>query len=414
MAILILIKPVTSFSATTPIEAHAVYVEGVVNYVSVEDSVTYPVELNTPFREGDRVITGKDGMVEIEFDTGALLLLDNDTDVTIKSLHINDQGAVSAIFYLAVGLIKSSFSKLADMDQVEYHTKAAIAGISGTPNQVVKADTTDEGVARTDIYLLGEEGDEGSMFARGFDPDMTEVTLTANRGTTVFEGLPPAAPFVLTPAILYLLNQYVFQSTSAAGGAGGAAGTTAGATGGGAAGGATAATTATTAGISGTTVVIGGAALAGVAVAAGSSGGGGDSGGGETTAPSEPETPTEPTTPTEPEIEEKSPFRGQISGRWGGSCHDEHGSESTGGSFTMNISEDGTVSGSYSGDGSGSLSGNVNISGDFASGGGAAGGGNWSGSFSVSGNNLSGSGSWSSADEFESCSGTWSGSGQKF
>ena len=377
----------SSISYAAPIEAHAVYVEGEVNYVSIEDSAQHPVEVNTPFREGDRVMTGSDGKVEIEFDTGALLLLDNDTDMTIKSLNRSDQGAISAIFDLAVGLIKSSFNKLADGDTVEYHTKTAISGIAGTPEHAIQVDVTAEGVDRTNVYVFGEAGDEGSLFVRGFDPGKTEVTLFAGQGTTILAGLAPVIPFLFGPEILQSLGHMLFHTGGgAAGGAGGAATTTA--------------TTATTAGVSGTTMaVVGGVAVVGGAAAA--SGGGG--GGGSSTPATETTTPAAPTatptaTPTAPTAEPET-GSDELSGTWSGalvwgspsgctesgdsfplSCSITQSADSLNGnciadgdSFTIqgNRSGDGwTVSASLPGEGgSGSLTGSISgVSGNTMSG----------------------------------------------
>ena len=105
--------------------------------------------------------------------------------------------------------------------------------------------------------------------------------------------------------------------------------------------------------------------------------------------------------------EEKSikKFEGTLTGSW----KDKEGWAT--GSFVMNISESGNISGHYWGDDKGQLHGSVNRSGtlNMKSGGGAAGSGKWGGSiiFDKSGK-LQGNGTWS----VEGYTGTWSGSGK--
>lgn len=99
-----------------------------------------------------------------------------------------------------------------------------------------------------------------------------------------------------------------------------------------------------------------------------------------------------------------SPFEGQLSGTWSGTCDDEN----MRGAFSMGVSSSGSVSGSYSGDDSGPISGTVSNNGNLAAtGSGTAGECTWSGSFRRSNSSLSGNGSWTCPEE---CGGIWFGS----
>ncbi|MGK7345860.1 MAG: FecR family protein [Candidatus Nitrospinota bacterium M3_3B_026] len=254
-----------SHAQESSIAAEAVHVEGAASYVSVDDEKTYPVEVKTPFREGDRVSTGADGIVEISFDTGDLMLVDNDTELLIRSLSRSGE-ASSSVFGLELGRVKSYVTKLSGKEsKFEIHTRAAISGVAGTEYVVETKDDT------TNVYNTSE-ANGGDIFVEGRDPSKTRITLPPGMGTKVVAGLAPVAPFVIEPELLKSLEQLIFRSR-----------------GGAAAGGESAAAaskdTALVAGMSGTTVAAigGGAALTAVAVAGSSSGGGGgggDDGGG--------------------------------------------------------------------------------------------------------------------------------------
>lgn len=138
----------------------------------------------------------------------------------------------------------------------------------------------------------------------------------------------------------------------------------------------------------------GAVAVGGMAVAAAAGGGGDDGGGGGGGGSSD------------------GPLAGTINGGWSGTVSgrqlEPQEKAAIGGSFTMHIGADGSVSGSFSGGASGSISGSVTGGGQLsASAGGGAGVASWSGNILRSGNTLNGSGSWSAALG----RGSWSGSG---
>jgi len=102
--------------------------------------------------------------------------------------------------------------------------------------------------------------------------------------------------------------------------------------------------------------------------------------------------------------EKEVPFKGTISGSWGGTCYKDTAS----GNFTMIFSTDGTVKGSFSGYDKGSLTGKVNADGKVHAGGGSAGEGcKWTGTVvQKTAKKLSGGGNWNCDAE---CNGGWKG-----
>ena len=208
-----------TFTQTTwaaEFRATASTVSGDVNYVSVKDKATHPLEVGHILIAGDQVVTGSDGSAEITFEDSGAMTLDKDTKVTIRTIGRKPSGVIESIFYLAIGRIKSTLSKQMVADKFEYHTKAAIAGVAGTPPHIIEASKNEAGKATANVYLLGEAGDEGSLYVRGFDKKKTTVTLFAGQGTSIVSKLAPLAPFLLTPHILEGL-----AALSSSGGSGG-------------------------------------------------------------------------------------------------------------------------------------------------------------------------------------------------
>lgn len=61
-------------------------IEGAVSYEMASETEWAAASVNMPLEPGDRVYTGKEGRVEIEFEDGSVLRLDEDTDIEILSL----------------------------------------------------------------------------------------------------------------------------------------------------------------------------------------------------------------------------------------------------------------------------------------------------------------------------------------
>ncbi|HON59730.1 MAG TPA: hypothetical protein P5040_07680 [Smithella sp.] len=86
-------------------------------------------------------------------------------------------------------------------------------------------------------------------------------------------------------------------------------------------------------------------------------------------------------------------YQGTISGQWSGSVSMSSETISVSGAFSVTISEDGHVLGTYTGVQSGTITGTVNSRGEINAKG-SAGISEWSGKLSVENGRLSGSGTW--------------------
>ena len=210
LTVIILCSVTTNlFAATTPIGAKAVHVQGDARVISAKTAKESKIVVGSIIEEGDRIKTARNGIVEVEFDNGDLIRVDIGTDMTIRSLHRDDSGSSFSIFNLVLGRVKSAVSKLVTADsKFEYHTKAAICGVGGTPPFIVEFRSD-----KINVDLLGKPGDPGFVYVQGFDPAKTLVTLMAGTNTTALFGKAPVQPAPISPARIQLLNRTIPFST---------------------------------------------------------------------------------------------------------------------------------------------------------------------------------------------------------
>ncbi len=210
-AVCMVLEPTPVNAANTPMTASAIYVKGMVRVVSVEDKVSRPVRKGTQFAEGDKVLTARNGVVEIKFERGDIIKIDTDTELVIKSLHKDGKGSTFSIFNLSFGRVASYVTKLFTKEsKFEYMTKAAIAGVAGTPpwiityrDEVAQVDLLDKSDPLYQSFLkqTGEDPrhDKGSVVVRGFDRNRTIITLLPGTRTIVRLGKAPEPPTPITP-----------------------------------------------------------------------------------------------------------------------------------------------------------------------------------------------------------------------
>lgn len=195
------------FAASTPIGAEAIYVEGKVTVLSIKDARETTVSVGSSFIAGDKIVTSSNGVVEMKFDNGNIMRVDHGTELSVKSLHRDGDGSTFSVFHLWAGRVKAAVSRLASStSKFEYHTKGAIAGVSGTPPFVVGYEPK---LNITEVDLLGKKGEPGKVYVQGFDPGKTLVEVFANTRTSVKEGLPPMKPIEISPQRLQQLNKAI-------------------------------------------------------------------------------------------------------------------------------------------------------------------------------------------------------------
>ena len=204
----------SAFAENSVIGAKAVFVQGTVHVIHKGDKHRVRVRLGKVIKEGDRIITSRTGVLEIRFDNNDLIRIDRNTNMVVNSLYRENDGSTFSVFNLLFGRVKSAVSKLASSrSKFEYHTKAAIAGVAGTPPFVVAYEK-----GKMEVDLLGKEGEHGAVFVKGFDPNETLVTVLSNTRTTVTFGSPPLKPFPVSLQRLRRLQRAMPFKTKTGGG----------------------------------------------------------------------------------------------------------------------------------------------------------------------------------------------------
>ncbi len=207
-AALSLIVPSVAFAAT-PIGAKVIFVRGKAEVVRKVDGVTHPLVLGDDVAAGDTIVTGRDGEVEIRFDNNDQIKIDRRTRLKVQSLHRDDKGSTFSIFGLMFGRVKSAVNKLLNNDsRFEYQTKAAVAGVAGTPPWVIGFDVETE---VTEVDLLGTQGEEGAVSVQGVDGNQSRVLVMPGMRTVIRPGGAPQSPFRISPARLRSLNNFRFR-----------------------------------------------------------------------------------------------------------------------------------------------------------------------------------------------------------
>ena len=203
--LLALIMAAPSVALAAPIGATAIYVRGVAHVTSAKTSKKTRIRKGATFEAGDKIVTSRTGIVEIKFDNGNKVRIDRNSNLLVKRLERDSSGSTFSVFNLFFGRVKSAVGRLATASsKFEYHTKAAIAGVAGTPDWVLeyRGDTLK-------TYLLGQPGDEGSIFIRGFDPKRTLRKITAGTWSSTRVGLPPMPPKAMSAFIRRQLNRNI-------------------------------------------------------------------------------------------------------------------------------------------------------------------------------------------------------------
>lgn len=182
------ISAVQRQAKVTFVKGHAVRI--------ITDSQINKLKLGSMVKGGERVKTGARSSLELELDDGSLIKLGANSDMKIKTLTRETSGTTVALFNLFSGRVKSAVRKLFNSSsKFEYHTKAAIAGVAGTPPFVVEYNPPSKpkegGVMSVD--LLGSTGQAGKLYIKG-ESSLEKIVLTPGQGSKIIGGkvLPPS------------------------------------------------------------------------------------------------------------------------------------------------------------------------------------------------------------------------------
>lgn len=167
------------------------------------------MQVGSKIYEHDRIVTGKDGTVQIVFRDDSSATLGPSSELVIDADTYNGTtGKRETLLSLIRGKLRSVVGKTYSQGNSRYevHTATAIAGVRGTENLV------DATQSLTTIY-----GIENTTNARNVNPDVKgDVNLGPKRGARVRPNEPPD-PFDFDfedPAFIEVINQTTLSGGS--------------------------------------------------------------------------------------------------------------------------------------------------------------------------------------------------------
>lgn len=133
LCILVLILGVTgTASAADKSSAKMLSITGDVQVIRAGGEKPFKAFLNMKLTEGDRIITGKNGVAKLEMDDGLIITLSQNTRIYLSELR-DDKGDKQNSISLQSGAIGSSVKKkLANNARFEIKTPTAVMGVRGT------------------------------------------------------------------------------------------------------------------------------------------------------------------------------------------------------------------------------------------------------------------------------------------
>ncbi|MFC1599338.1 FecR domain-containing protein, partial [Candidatus Omnitrophota bacterium] len=118
---------------TTIIRGAVTAVFGEVTITTRNQNRPHKATINEVVGEGDRIITGEDGMIEIKFDNGNGLNLKPNTNLVVVKLLINPKTEeYENLFEVASGKVRARIEKLKGASSFTVRTPTAISGARGT------------------------------------------------------------------------------------------------------------------------------------------------------------------------------------------------------------------------------------------------------------------------------------------
>jgi len=140
-------------------------------------AVPRPLYIGAALYRGDRIVTGGDAKVEVEFGDGSTLAIGPDTDVEVTEYAPDGRGRLT----LLIGIIRTNLSELWS-GGFEVWTQAAIASVRSTEW------VTEAYEDRAAVFVVS-----GVVTVAG-TADGTKVSLAEGEGTDVSVGGAPTPP----------------------------------------------------------------------------------------------------------------------------------------------------------------------------------------------------------------------------
>ncbi|MCP5107788.1 MAG: LysM peptidoglycan-binding domain-containing protein, partial [bacterium] len=115
------------------ISAAVTFIKGDVNIQAEKDGPWIPLHLNDLVKQGSRIKTGKESVVEITFEDGSSILLRSDTTFGVTAARERDTFYTLRSFFLKIGRTVSTIKKATgQQSRFEIHTPTTVAAARGT------------------------------------------------------------------------------------------------------------------------------------------------------------------------------------------------------------------------------------------------------------------------------------------
>ncbi len=137
-------------------------------------------DIYTPLYEGDTLITGRDGRIEIVFDDSTIVKMDPSSKLVIKNLKRGKKN--STLLELLKGTLLAVVKKLTDDEEFAVKTKMAMAAVKGT-EFIVETNDNDDG--KVGVY-------EGAVVVSSLDMsgrELHRITLDKDNETVITKRL---------------------------------------------------------------------------------------------------------------------------------------------------------------------------------------------------------------------------------
>lgn len=161
-----------------------------------------PVVKNLKLREGDRLLTGKNGRVEISNNRGSVIELKEYSNFKVETL----KGRVK-VFFLKAGRLLGSFKAKKRKQKYKFKTPVSVASVRGTELALVCEEGTElqAGVIEGDVYFGPPEDASEEVLALWKDKDLL---VGESEGIIIKEKEPPVPTLEIPPLVVSSLDWF--------------------------------------------------------------------------------------------------------------------------------------------------------------------------------------------------------------
>lgn len=141
------------------------------------------LKVGDPVHSTDRIVTGSDGRIRLQFQDGSTLVVGPGSDLLIASYDLHAARNPGALLRLAQGILRLVVATLPAQAGMTVEAPTAIAAVRGTAF-IVEASASNAGV-----FVI-----DGSVMVDSREAGLGSVRLHRDQGSDVAAGSPPTPP----------------------------------------------------------------------------------------------------------------------------------------------------------------------------------------------------------------------------